>query len=153
MPLIDLPVLLPRAIAWADKVAGQALARGRTPGRLEILMALSVGVCCPDRIRIMSVDRFPTPDDPDLRRAALATGLLGADGLGLTLGYAVLLRSGHEGEERLLRHEFRHVQQYERSGSLASFLTEYLSQIVEVGYRRAPWEEDARAHETESGRA
>lgn len=149
MPLIDLPVLLPRAIAWVETVAHHVLVRGRVPNGAEVLMARSVGVGCPDQIRIMCVDRLPTPDDPDLRRAALVAGLLGADGLGLTLGYAVLLGSGHEGERRLLRHEFRHVHQYERSGSLVGFLTEYLAQIVEVGYRRAPWEEDARAHETE----
>ena len=56
-----------------------------------------------------------------------------ADGLGLTLGYAVFLRRGHETEARLLRHEFRHVQQCERFGSLAAFLAEYLRQIVQVG--------------------
>lgn len=147
MPFIDLPVLLPRAIEWAEARAMDAVARGNALEGEERTIATSVGVRHPDRIRILTVDRFPVPDDPELRQAAMATGLLGADGLGLTLGYAVFLRRGHEQAVRLLRHEFRHVQQCERMGSLAAFLTEYLSQIVQVGYLRAPLEEDARAHE------
>ncbi len=42
---------------------------------------------------------------------------------------------------RLLRHEFRHVHQYEKAGSISAFLPIYLGQID------APLEADARAHE------
>jgi hypothetical protein len=144
-----LPVLLPAAIAWAEAVARDGLARGAPLDAGGIDLARRVGVQQPEQVRIVAVDSFPLPPDPELRRAALQTGLLGADGLGLTLGHAVFLRRGHETEVRLLRHEFRHVQQCERFGSLAAFLAEYLLQIVQVGYARAPLELDARAHETD----
>lgn len=149
MPPIDLPKLLPRAVAWAEVHARLGQRDGRPLDDPATTLATAVGVRRPDRIRVKTVDRFPQPDDAELRQAALATGLLGADGLGLTLGYTVLLRREHETDPRLLRHEFRHVQQYERLGSLAAFLGVYLAEIVQFGYGRAPLELDARAHETE----
>jgi hypothetical protein len=54
--------------------------------------------------------------------------------------------TGHV-DPRLLRHEFRHVHQYEMAGSIIAFLPVYLGQIVQFGYRDAPLEVDARAHE------
>jgi hypothetical protein len=87
------------------------------------------------------------PTDTALRNAAVQTGLLGPGMIGLTLGYAVLIRRGHEASPRLLSHEFRHVYQYEAAGSIAAFLPGYLQQIVAFGYVNAPLEADARAHE------
>ena len=48
---------------------------------------------------------------------------------------------------RLLSHELRHVHQYEKFGSISSFLAEYLNQIISVGYDKSPLEIDARTHE------
>lgn len=81
-----------------------------------------------------------------MRAAALQTGLLGPGMVGLTLGYSVIVRHGHD-TTRLLSHEFRHVYQYESAGSIAAFLPLYLQQIVEFGYDNAPLEIDARLHE------
>ena len=86
------------------------------------------------------------PEDPELRVAALQTGLLGPHMAGLTLGYSVFARRGHV-TWRLLSHEFRHVFQYEQAGSITAFLPVYLQQIVQVGYANASIEIDARAHE------
>lgn len=89
---------------------------------------------------------LPLPGDPELKQAALATGLLGPSMIGLTLGHGIYVCHGH-GNIRLLSHEFRHVHQYEQAGSIAAFLPAYLQQIVDVGYDKAPFEVDARAHE------
>ena len=40
-----------------------------------------------------------------------------------------------------------HVYQYEKAGSIAAFLPQYLQQIAIVGYANAPFEIDAREHE------
>lgn len=144
-----LPLLLPRAIARAEEQARLGLLEGKALDDAGVDLARRVGVQHPERIRVLAVDNFPLPSDPELRQAAIQTGLLAADGLGLTLGHAVFLRRGHETEARLQRHEFRHVRQCEQFGSLAEFLAEYLSQIVQVGYAQAPLELDARAHETD----
>ncbi|MCB1607082.1 MAG: hypothetical protein KDI71_08930 [Xanthomonadales bacterium] len=142
---INLAHLLPKAIAWAEAQArwigdhGQPLFAGQTE------LARSVGVTHPERIRIALVSAIPQPDDPALRQAAAALGMLGANTAGLTLGYGIFICT--ELSNRLLSHECRHVHQYEQAGSIAAFLHSYLLQLVEYGYRQAPLEVDARAHE------
>jgi len=63
--------------------------------------------------------------------------------VGLTLGYAAFVCNGHRTNPRLLRHEFRHVCQYETAGSISAFLPIYLGQIVQFGYQDAPFEQNA----------
>ncbi len=92
------------------------------------------------------VPSLPLPDDEALRDIALGTGLLAPRFTGLTLGYAIFIVQGYE-SRRLFTHECRHVYQYEKAGSIASFLPEYLQQVALVGYEAAPLEVDARQHE------
>jgi hypothetical protein len=142
-----LPDLLPKALAWAEKQCTAGLDSGaRISGRIAEL-AETVGVQHPQNIRIIVVTHLPVPDDPELKAAAFQSGLLDPSMVGLTLGYAVFLRRGHEASHRLLSHEFRHVHQYEAAGSIAAFLPQYLQQIVTFGYYDAPYEVDARSHE------
>jgi hypothetical protein len=146
--LTALPVLAPKAIAWAEKHY-LAIAQGGEPLTDDFLsIAKSVGVLRPELIRVAEVPILPLPDDPELLHAALATGLLGPDKVGLTLGHGIYVCSGHK-SIRLLSHEFRHVYQYEQAGSIAAFLPVYLHQIATFEYDNAPLEVDARAHERE----
>ncbi|HYE36145.1 hypothetical protein [Methylocaldum sp.] len=142
-----LPALLPRAVAWAEVQSQQALRYGTRLNSQGSALASRVGVQRPEHIRVAIVAALPFPEDPELRAAALETGLLGPGMVGLTLGYAVFVCQGHEADSRLLSHEFRHVYQYEAAGSIQQFLPVYLSQMVEFGYEHAPLEVDARAHE------
>jgi hypothetical protein len=144
-----LPSLLPAAIAWAEARAKKAAELGIALSAAEQDLARQVGVSQPERVRVEMVDDLPLPEDPALRTAALAAGLLGPGMVGLTLGHSIFVRRGHK-DRRLLSHELRHVHQYERHGSIAAFLRVYLTQIVEVGYANAPLEADARAHEIDS---
>jgi hypothetical protein len=140
------PVLLQKAIVWAEDETKVVIATGRVLTDVEEGIARSVGVSRPDLIRVALVDSLPMPTDPMLQAAAVQTGLLGPHMTGLTLGYAVFIRPGHT-TWRLLSHEFRHVYQYEQAGSIATFLPAYLQQILQFGYANAPLEVDARAHE------
>jgi hypothetical protein len=144
-----LPALLPAAIAWAEARADKAAGVGSALTAAEQEIARQVGVSQPARVRIEIVDDLPLPEDPALRAAALAAGLLGPGMVGLTLGHSIFIRRGHK-NGRLLSHELRHVHQYERYGSIAAFLRVYLTQIVEAGYANAPLEAEARAHEIDS---
>lgn len=146
-----LPLLIPKAIAWAEAESERVARTGRGLDDTLIAVAKSVGVAHPERIRIRDVPRLPLPDDPQLGQAVVAAGLLGPGMVGLTLGHGVLVRSDHGQDMRLLSHEFRHVYQYEQAGSIAAFLPEYLRQIVTVGYHDAAYERDARAHELTHG--
>ena len=101
----------------------------------------------PEKIRLSFVAQLPLPSDPMLRQAALQTGLLGPNMIGLTLGYGIYICHGHN-SSRLLSHECRHVHQYEQAGSIAAYLPKYLQQIAQFGYTNAPYEVDARENET-----
>ena len=142
-------MLLPAAIAWAEARAKQAAKAGEALTAAEQEIARQVGVRQPERVRVEIVDSLPLPEDPTLRTAALAAGLLGPGMVGLTLGHSIFVCRGHK-DRRLLSHELRHVHQYEQHGSIAAFLPVYLKQIVDVGYANAPLEADARAHEIDS---
>lgn len=142
-----LPILLPRAVAWATAQSQTVLEFGLTLKESGLEIARTVGVRQPQDIRVGVVDRLPMPEDALLREAAVQTGLLGPNMLGLTLGYAVLVCRGHETSPRLLSHEFRHVHQYEVAGSIEGFLPVYLQEIIQYGYAAAPSEIDARNHE------
>ncbi len=145
--LAELPKLLPGAIAWAEERARKAAEVGTPLNTSELEIAREVGVANPERVCVEIVgDSLPAPDDPALRAAALQAGLLGPGMVGLTLGYSIFVCRGHK-TRRLLSHELRHVHQYEQHGSIAGFLPLYLKQVIEVGYRDAPFERDARAHE------
>jgi hypothetical protein len=141
-----LPLLMPKALAWAQAQASAVAMSGASLSDIAQGVARSVGVLHPELIRVSLVDAIPVPTDPDLQAAAVQTGLMGPNIAGLTLGYAVFIRHGQD-TWRLLSHEFRHVFQYEQAGSIAAFLPTYLQQIVQFGYANAPLEIDARAHE------
>ena len=141
-----LPQILPHAIAWAEFQSQHVASLGTALPDKFIDIARRVGVQHPELIRVKLVDQLPIPEEPILRQAALETGLLGPNMVGLTLGYSILLVQGHE-SVRLISHECRHVHQYEVFGSIEKFLPVYLQQIVEFGYENAPLEVDARAHE------
>ncbi len=144
-----LPELLPSAIAWAELQAKHVADVGRKLNSGGLDLARAVGVQHPQLIRVKLVDQLPLPEEPTLKQAALQTGLLGPGTVGLTFGYGLFIVQGHD-TARLLSHECRHVYQYEVLGSMTRFLTVYLGQIVNVGYRDAPLEQDARAHERDS---
>jgi hypothetical protein len=142
----ELPRLLPSAIVWAEAQAAETLIEGVPLTDFGMRLARAVGVQRPELVRTIEVPSLPLPADPELRLAALETGLLGPGMVGLTLGYAIYIERGHA-SNRLISHECRHVYQYETAGSIAAFLPAYLQQIVEYGYELAPFEVDARTHE------
>ena len=144
---LQLPALLPRAIAWAEARARRAAEVGAPLTAAEQDIARAVGVARLELVRVEMVgDALPMPEDAGLRAAALRAGLLGPGMVGLTLGYAIFVCRGHR-TARLLSHELRHVHQYEQHGSIAGFLPVYLRQVIEFGYANAPLERDAREHE------
>ena len=146
LPLLT-PALHQAATTWIESLERHAQTSGRTLDARECAMAAEVGVCHPERIRVLEIDSFPQPPDPQLRAAAQAAGLLGPETIGLTAGYGILLRRGFQVDARVLSHECRHVSQYECAGSVSAFLAAYLDQVLRYGYHLAPLEQDARAHE------
>lgn len=140
--------LMPAAMAWALSVNASGLAKGKPLSLCQAADAIEVGVKKPDAVRILRIPNLPEPDCADLRRTAGKSGLDMGRSHGMALGYAVLICHSALGDRRVLRHELRHVAQFESSGSLSRYLEEYLEQIVQHGYRDAPFEVDARRYES-----
>lgn len=141
-----LPDLIPEAIIWAKEWAADIAKTGDVLNITGCDIARAVGVAQPERIRIKMVDSLPIPELPLLRQAALEMGLLGPNMIGMTLGHSIFICNGRL-DVRLLSHECRHVYQYEQAGSIEAFLPIYLQQVVDNGYRNAPFEVDARLNE------
>ena len=139
-----LPLLLPRAIAWAEEQERDIIASGVQLSPDQVAMARGVGVARPEDIRVKLVDALPLPPDPILAAAAVQIGLLGPNMTGLTLGHGIFMCRRASGSRNLMAHECRHVHQYEQHGSIAAFLHQYLPQIVTQEYENAPLEQDAR---------
>lgn len=63
---------------------------------------------------------------------------------GITAGHGILLGIRHANDPRVLAHELAHVAQYERLG-VRAFALRYLTELLSVGYFRAPLELQADA--------
>lgn len=74
LPLLT-PALHQAATTWIESLERHAQTSGRTLDERERAMAAEVGVCHPERIRVLDIDSFPQPPDPQLRAAAQAVGL------------------------------------------------------------------------------
>lgn len=140
--------LLPRAVEWAESQSASIQETGIALDAPRTQLARYVGVQHPERIRLKYVGAIPLPDDDELRQAAVQAGLLGTGTIGLALGYGIYLVEGRVSEP-LIRHECRHVHQYEEAGSLQVFLARYIPEVLKFGYFDAPLEKDAREYEEE----
>ena len=145
---IPLALAMPATLAWATGLSATVLAQGKPLSAWQAADAVEVGVLRPEAVRILRVPGLPRPDCPHFCSLATQSGLDLTRSQGMALGYAVLIRHSALGDRRVLRHELRHVAQFEAAGSLSHFLEEYLAQMVLHGYRDAPFEVDARRHES-----
>ena len=143
----SLAAIAPRAIAWAQAQSEITARSGAPLTPAQVALARSVGVRHPELVRVAVVDRFPLPQEAEVKAAAMRIGLAKPSIVGLTLGHSVLVRRGFENDPRLLSHEFRHVYQYEAHGGIAGFLEQHLRDLARFGYDDSPFEVDARAHE------
>lgn len=146
--MVDLSMMLPLALRWAEKLKKKVAAEGEPLNATGIRMARSVGVEHPELIRLLEVEEIPMPAGPMLREMTKEIGVLSPRTIGIAVGRSILLKQGRM-YERLLLHEFRHVHQFEVAGSLEGYLEKYLQQVVAFGYRNAPLEVDARKYEVE----
>jgi hypothetical protein len=141
--LIFLPVIVPLATRWVSHHEAVILKNGDPLTTDQQADALRVGVRDVQKIRLMIVDEIPLPTHPILIWLGRRTGLLSRGVAGITLGYGVYIQRGLEGNRSLWTHEFVHVAQYERLGSIPAFLKAYLTECLEKGYPHGPLEQEA----------
>ncbi len=136
-------MLLPLAAKWAEQHETRILAQGVPLTSAQQSDASRVGVAHPDRVRLLVVPSVPGPEDIVLRAAAEATGLVSPRTAGLSLRYGIYVRSDVANDRFLIAHELVHTAQYERLGSIAAFLRQYLHECITIGYPAAPLEQEA----------
>lgn len=143
-PLIALvPTLLPLAAQWVQSQEAEILTLGIPLSQEQQKDAQNAGVRAPEKIRLRVVPRIPLPVDSVLHNVARETGLLGPATAGLTLRYGIYIRHDAELDRELHVHEFVHVGQYERLGSIEAFLSSYLKECIDPGYPLGPMEQEA----------
>jgi hypothetical protein len=138
--------MVSRAARWAEEqeqfILNHLQSRALTAEEEEI--GRLAGVQRPEAVRILATPEVPFPEELDLRAAAQAIGLTtSAERRGLTLGHGIVVRQDHANDEKLIAHELRHVAQYERCGSISTFLQRYCFELNEFRYPETPMEQDA----------
>lgn len=136
-------MLLPLAAKWAAAVEQRILREGVPLSEPEMADARAIGVCAPERVRLLALAQVPAPRNLTLRTAAAAIQFLTPETRGLALRYGIFVRSDCWGERWLVAHELAHTAQYERLGGIQPFLKQYLHECLTIGYPAAPLEQEA----------
>ena len=98
----------------------------------------------PERIRVLCVPEIPMPVPHWIQRLGASFSFACHAPAGMTLGHGVYVANACADDPALLIHELVHVGQYQRLGSVKSFLRRYLWECLTVGYESAPLECEAR---------
>jgi hypothetical protein len=144
-PLAQFEKLLPLAAEWAVEQEQLILREGVPLNENEMADANLIGVREPTRVRLLQLDSVPTPTNPILKGAAAAIHFLTPETRGLTLRYAIFVRSDCWRDRALIAHELVHTRQYERLGGILPFLRQYLLECITIGYPAGPLEQEAIA--------
>ena len=135
---IGLTTLLPHMIAWAERQERHLLSCGDALNQRGMEMARRAGVQRPAHVRLLPVTKLPLPEDLQLGEVARKLGFITSSSTGLTIGYAIFVCVQHWTDAKLVARELVYVAQYERCGTIAAFLQEYLRECNAYGYPRAP---------------
>ena len=119
--------LLPLAVKWAKAQEEFVLEHGNPLSARHLADAKLAGVEKPARIRVLVVDRISLPDDPQLAEASKRIGIVTEDTRCMGFGYALIIRVDAWNDRELILHNLVHIAQCERSGGLAQWCQEYLS--------------------------
>ena len=139
----------PRALSWYEQVEKDLLPKGRPLSPYEIEFATQVGVKDPHHVRIIVLEDFPLPSDPELRAEAERFGMGSKTEGGRTNGYVIMLKPWTAENNAVVSHELVHIGQQDRLGR-ETFLRRYLIEMEMMGYARSPLELDAYAKQSRS---
>ena len=137
--------LLPLAAKWAAAVETRILREGVPLSEQGLADARSLGVCKPERVRLLALDSVPTPTDLTLKTAVAAIQFLTPATRGLALRYGIFVRSDCWGERRLIAHELVHTAQWSASAASDPSSGKYLTECLTIGYPAGPMEQEAIA--------
>ena len=137
-------LLLPIACAWV-KWQESSILRYGVPLTISLLAdARMLGIRRPERVRLRFVDEVPDGMPRWLRAMVRPLGLCSPLTVGMSLRYGIFIRADCRGNRGLVIHELAHTKQYERFGSVWSFLHSYLNECLgPPGYPFGALEQEA----------
>lgn len=118
--------------------------KGRALSDEEREIASQLGIRLIDGTFVMVVDRVPNPLRWSFGLMEKCSSACVSEVDGITLGHGIYVARRASESIELMAHELVHVGQYERSGSVWSFMVEYIHQCLMWGYCDAAWEVEAR---------
>jgi len=141
--------LFPRVLSWYEQVEAELLPKGRPLSPRETDFAIRIGVKEPDRVRIVVLDDFPLPSDPELRKEVERIGMGSKNEGGRTNGHVIMLKTWAAEDDSIISHELVHVAQQDRLGR-EPFIRRYMVEMEMMGYARSPLELEAYAKQSSS---
>jgi Domain of unknown function (DUF4157) len=141
--LAEIRALFPVLIEWAERMEAKALTEGEPLGDELKNTAKVLGIKQPDAVRVLVVQKILEPESPRIVELSARFGLSFSGSAGMTLGHAIFVLGSSANDRRVLTHELVHVRQYENSKNIATYLNDYVQQMVLSGYRNMPLEVEA----------
>ena len=138
-----LNLALPLAAAYAEEQEALILREGVPLTGQQCADAQLAGVKEPKRIRLLKVERIPTPTQIVLAKANEYVGMIGPQSASVSYGYGAFIRQDLWDSRAIVVHELVHVGQYERLGGINGFLKAYLKECLTVGHASSPLEREA----------
>jgi hypothetical protein len=137
--------LLPRALAWAKAQEQLILQQGTPLAPKQLDDARRAGVSDPARVRIVVVDRISPPGDLELAEAARRLQIMTEASRAVAIGHGIILRADSWQDRELIVHQLVHIAQCERSGSVETFVAQYLGDRATCAdFTVGPLEDEAR---------
>jgi len=137
---------LPWATRWVQKQQARIFEHGRSLTQAEMDDARRAGVSSPEKIHVQVVPSIQPPPHLLITFGSKFADLIGPHTAGLTLNYGIYIRqdcADYRHHRELYVHEFCHVGQYERLGSIRAFLSVYLVECISPGYPLGILEQEA----------
>jgi len=136
--------LIPKATAWTQQQEQRILVNGVPLSDSQLEDARKLLVKNAEKVRLLSVDQIPLPEDPELKSANQLLNLITPKTIGLTCQYGIFIIEAYWNHRETVAHELVHVSQYEKFGNIQGFLSSYIPECINPGYPNGPLEQEAR---------
>jgi hypothetical protein len=141
--LDTLAKLIPKVSEWLEYQENNIISIGRDLTLEELDIAKRIGIKNYDIIRVYVSPIVPTPKDIVLLELGKKVGLISSNTHGICFRYGIFINEQTENKKAVLTHELIHTLQYERFGSIKSFISNYLKECIEEGYHESDLEKEA----------
>lgn len=136
---------MPAILWWARRQERFIIRCGRKLDQLELSWCKQLGIQYPERIRILTVPKVPTPSPAWLEQIIRKLNFPAGNAAGMCLRYGIFIHDQVEQPKTIIAHELVHTKQYEQLGGFAPFMKQYILECIQLGYANSPMEHDANS--------